>query len=236
VADAFSFLVSLSSYIMETFESRSKLEMTMTVETTPGGNEGFSGVVLCGGHSTRMGTDKAFLRVGSELLIERQLRCLREAGAAELMISASRKGGYSRFGARLVHDEPPGTGPLAGLTSALRAASFPRLLVLAVDLPAMTAAMLGKIISLCHKDVACVPVDDDGRFQPLAAAYPKAILPLAERQLYAGKCSMREFVTAAVTEGLIRYLEVLPEEQIHFTNWNRPDDWTDLSLGTRSAG
>ena len=190
--------------------------------------DGFSAVVLVGGRSTRMCTDKALLRVDGELLIERQLRCLREAGAGELLISANRSGEYSRFGATVIPDEHADAGPLGGLAAALRAASFQRLLVLAVDLPAMTAAMLGKIISLCSENFACVPVDDSG-FQPLAAAYHKALLPLAQRQLNAGKYSMRDFVTVAVAEGLVHYLQVLPDEQIQFTNWNRPGEWTELS-------
>src|SRR5271170_3122087 len=132
-----------------------------------------SGAVLAGGRSTRMGVDKAFLRVGRELLIERQLRCLRAAGAGELLISGRNGVDYSSFGARGVYDQHADAGPLAGVAAVLQASSCPQVFVLAVDLPAMTSAMVRKIISRCGDNSGCVPVDDDG-IQPLAAVYPKA--------------------------------------------------------------
>ena len=50
---------------------------------------GFSGVVLAGGKSSRMGRDKATLFVAGETLLARQLRLLAEAGGAELLVSAA---------------------------------------------------------------------------------------------------------------------------------------------------
>jgi hypothetical protein len=54
-----------------------------------------------------MGTDKALLRVADDLLIERQLRCLPESGAAELPISERPEVSYSCFVASIVHDRLP---------------------------------------------------------------------------------------------------------------------------------
>jgi molybdopterin-guanine dinucleotide biosynthesis protein A len=184
----------------------------------------FTGAVLAGGNSTRMGTDKAFLRVGNELLLERQLRLLREAGATELLISGRTNVDYSGFDCRVVYDEEPEAGPLAGIAAVLQAASPALVMVLAVDLPAMTATMLHKILSYCEADTGCVPFHEDG-FEPLAAAYPKAALPLAARLLATRSLSMQTFVRGAVAEGLLRQLPVHPSERVYFGNWNRPGDW-----------
>lgn len=188
----------------------------------------FSGAVFAGGASTRMGTDKAFLRLGDELLIERQLRCLREAGASQLLISGRAGVDYSRFGLTVVHDERPDSGPLAGLASVLKTAVFEKTLVLAVDMPAMTSAMLNKIALLCEDNMGCVPVDDRG-FEPLVAAYSRQQLPLAEELLAKGRYSMQEFVKEAVSRGLTRTLQLQPEEQPNFINCNEPSDWGDFS-------
>jgi molybdopterin-guanine dinucleotide biosynthesis protein A len=188
----------------------------------------FSAAVFAGGASTRMGTDKAFLRLGDELLIERQLRCLREAGAAQVLISGRAGVDYSRFGLTLVHDERPDCGPLAGLAAILKSTPFQKTLILAVDMPAMTPAMLKKIVSRCEDDLGCVPVDDRG-FEPLAAVYPKQLLPLAEELLAAGRYSMQEFVMEAVERGLVRALQLEPAEQLFFINCNRPSDCADFS-------
>jgi molybdopterin-guanine dinucleotide biosynthesis protein A len=188
----------------------------------------FSAAVFAGGASTRIGTDKAFLRLGDELLIERQLRCLREAGAAEVLISGRAGVDYSRFDLNIVHDKVLDAGPLAGLAAVLKAATFKKTLILAVDMPAMSAAMLRKIALLCEDDMGCVPVHDLG-FQPLAAAYSRQLLPLADEFLAARKYSMQGFVMEAVARGLVRALPLEPEEQPNFINCNGPSDWADFS-------
>jgi molybdopterin-guanine dinucleotide biosynthesis protein A len=194
----------------------------------------FSAAVFAGGASTRMGTDKAFLRIGDELLIERQLRCLREAGAAQMLISGRVGVDYSRFGLTVVHDERPDCGPLAGLAAILKSTRFQKTLVLAVDMPAMTPAMLKKIVTLCGDDPGCVPLDDRG-FEPLAAAYSKQLLPLTEELLATGRYSMQEFVMEAVERGLVRALRLEPEEQLRFINCNRPSEWAAFSSQHRPS-
>src|SRR5271163_1598920 len=186
----------------------------------------FSAAVFAGGASTRMGTDKAFLPFGGELLIERQLRCLQEAGAAEVLISGRVGTDYSRFGLTVVHDERPDCGPLAGVAAILKAATFEKTLVLAVDMPGITPAILRKIV-LCGDELGCVPVDDRG-FEPLAAAYSKQILPLAEELLAVGRYSMQEFVKEAKERGLVLTLQIELEERLHFINCNRQSDWADF--------
>ena len=184
----------------------------------------FTGAVLAGGRSLRMGTDKAFLRADGGLLIERQLRCLQECGASEILISGRAEVDYSALQQRVVYDEHPGLGPLAGLSTLMKASLFPHLLVLAIDLPEMTSTFLKKIITGCKANTGCVPVDQSG-FQPLAAVYPISIRPIIERRLNEGLYSMRAFVDEALTLGTLTPLPVNPQDQDCFVNWNRPDDW-----------
>lgn len=189
----------------------------------------YSGVVLAGGRSTRMGTDKAFLRIGNELLIERQLRCLHEARAAELLISGRADVDYSRFGAKVLRDAPGHEGPLAGVAAALKASSSGLVFVLAVDMPAVTSAMIATILSRCDQASGCVPIDRQG-FQPLCAAYPKGLLRVAEHLLRMGENSMHEFVGKAIDEGLLCTLKVEPPDYGCFANANLPDEWTGIAM------
>jgi molybdopterin-guanine dinucleotide biosynthesis protein A len=188
----------------------------------------FSAAVLAGGLSTRMGTDKAFLRVGNDLLIERQLRCLRESGAAELLISGRAEVDYSHFAAMVIRDEFPQAGPLAGVAAALKASSSRLVFVLAVDMPGMTPAMIGKILSRCQNDAGCVPFDRNG-FQPLGAAFPISLLPLAEHLLRTGRYSMQQFVAQAIREGSVQALQLEQAEHVCFTNINLPHEWAGVS-------
>ncbi len=184
----------------------------------------FTGAVLAGGRSLRMGTDKAFLRTKGELLIVRQIRCLKECGASEILISGHAGADYSALGPKIVYDECPGLGPLAAISTLMKVASFSHLLVLAVDLPELTSAYLKEILAGCEENVGCVPVDQSG-FQPLAAVYPISLRPVIQRRLQEGHYSMRAFVSEAVSQGMERTIPVAPQDERLFVNWNRPSDW-----------
>ena len=184
----------------------------------------FSAGVLAGGRSTRMGTDKSFLRVGGELLIERQLRYLREVGAVELLISGRGGVDYSSLRADVIYDQQADSGPLAGLAALLKASSCSMMLILAVDMPGILPVMLNKILSRCTDNLGCVPVDDHG-LQPLAAAYPTIAYSLAERCLRNGELSVQAFANQAFEQGLVQSLRIELSERIYFTNWNQPSDW-----------
>lgn len=193
------------------------------------GTQKFSGVVLAGGRSTRMAKDKAFLELGGELLLARQIRLLREAGVAEVLISVRADRGYFGFDAKVVYDACPGLGPLGGLVASLKAASHPMLLVLAVDMPAMTAEILQKLISYCPGDLGCVPIGS-GRLQPLAALYPRQMLALASSHLERDERSLQSLVRAGVANGFLRLMEIDTSDATHFGNWNRPEDLANLSI------
>src|SRR5258706_11754457 len=102
----------------------------------------FSAVILAGGRSSRMGRDKAWLEVGGQTLLARQIGLVREMGATEIFISGRADADYSAFRCPILQDKFLGAGPLAGIERALDAAQSPLLLVLAVDLPEMKAECL----------------------------------------------------------------------------------------------
>src|SRR5450755_2580773 len=97
----------------------------------------------------------------------------------------------------------PSVGPLSGVAAALRECTTSHLLVLAIDLPRMTAAFLQSLVDLRSENCGAVP-KRSGFFEPLAAIYPgKNCRALADRQLLAGKLTMQGFVSAAFQENLI---------------------------------
>ena len=90
----------------------------------------FSAVILAGGKSARMGRDKAFVEIGGQTLLARQLALARAAGAREVFISGRADVDYSAFDYRVLLDDFPAAGPLAGIECALAASTLPLLLVL----------------------------------------------------------------------------------------------------------
>lgn len=88
----------------------------------------FTGVVLAGGRSRRMGRDKAALPWGDGTLLDRMIGLLRGAGARRVVVSGDRPG-YDA-----VPDTTPDRGPVGGLLSILSQVDGP-LVVVPVDLP-----------------------------------------------------------------------------------------------------
>ncbi len=174
-----------------------------------------SAVILAGGRSVRMGRDKALLRINGETLLARTTRLAREAGAAPVYISG-REGVPGAL-----PDRHPGHGPLEGVATALETAPPGRVLVLAVDLPALDAPFLHWLLELGGGVVPQLP----GGLEPLAAIYPTGAAALARDLLARGRRSARAFAEAACRAGWCAAVPVPPALAPCLTNWNHPADW-----------
>ncbi|HZF01731.1 MAG TPA: molybdenum cofactor guanylyltransferase [Methylomirabilota bacterium] len=183
----------------------------------------FSAVILAGGKSSRMGCDKAFLKIGGQTLLARQIQLAREAGAAEIFISGCPGTNYSAFERRVLLDKFPDAGPLTGIESALDAATTSSLLVLAIDLPEMTAEFLQRLAGGCSETCGVIP-KLSGHIEPLVAIYPKSTHALAMAQLENGCFAVKDFAGQCVRSGLARFVEPPASEAIYFANWNLPAD------------
>ncbi len=195
----------------------------------------FTAMLLAGGRSSRMGTDKARLVFRGEPLWRRQLATLVALGPKEILISAGSGGAFEESGCRVVPDLVRGAGPLAGVAACAAAMASEWLLVLAVDMPAMNAAFLERILSRAAAEGrGVVPLSQD-RFQPLAAIYPRWIGPLAIRLLEQGQYSMQHFVRSAIAEGFAAPFDLPDAELAHFANINTPSDLDAALAGERAV-
>lgn len=174
-----------------------------------------------------MGRDKAGIVVGGQPLWERQLGILRRLGPAELLISGQPDGPYAEAGVEIVPDLTPGCGPLSGLEASFRRAAQSLVLVLAIDLPAMTAEFLSRLLSLAGAGEGVIP-RLDGRFEPLAAIYPRSSLPIVQERLRGGDLSMQGFVHEALARRLATPWELSPADADCFLNVNTPADLEGL--------
>lgn len=191
-------------------------------DPVPIANPNFAAVLLAGGRSTRMGRDKGALVIDGLPLWQRQLATLRALGPRELFISGRRDGPYAGAGIEIIEDLIPGLGPLGGIAAALRRAESSLVLVLAIDLPAMTADFLA---SLLDDDQPTIPQNAD-YFEPLAAVYPRSALPIAEELLREEDRSMQRFVRRLIENDLARARVLLPVESPLFHNLNERHDLT----------
>lgn len=89
----------------------------------------FTGIVLAGGRSSRMGRDKATLPWAGGTLLDHMIATLRRAGATRVLVSGDRPAHDG------IPDAWPGRGPVAGIASALARCADGVALVVPVDLP-----------------------------------------------------------------------------------------------------
>jgi molybdopterin-guanine dinucleotide biosynthesis protein A len=187
---------------------------------------GFDAVLLAGGRSVRMGRDKALLpHPGSgHPLVLHQLKTLRAAGATEVFLSVRAGTDYPSVPAdvRRLHDD--GTrGPIAGIAAALAVCTRPRLLVLAVDLPGVTPALLRDWLARSPTEHGFVPLGR-GVTEPLCALYPRTALPFFETALNAERFALRGVVEELRATGLMHPIGLKPVEATALANWNSPAD------------
>jgi molybdopterin-guanine dinucleotide biosynthesis protein A len=137
-----------------------------------------AGFILAGGASSRMGRDKGLLDFGGVPLILHTARLMQPL-VAEVTIVGS-PGRYTKLGLRAIADnaqtqdgpDRPGRGPLAGIAAALYATRSPWNLIVACDLPYLSAKWLDWLLSRARgsRCEAVIPRTDHG-IEPLAAVY-----------------------------------------------------------------
>ena len=120
---------------------------------------GVTAFVLAGGKSSRMGSDKAFLRLGDETLLSQALK-LASAVVSEVWIVGDAKK-FAAFG-RVVEDVYRERGPLGGIHAALSSSTTELNLMLAVDLPFVTPEFLQYLLLRARESGAMVTVPRAG--------------------------------------------------------------------------
>ena len=140
---------------------------------------GVVGIILAGGESTRMGTDKALFEMNGRTMAEwvADAMCVFETAG----IVGRRRG---LAGLDAIPDlRSAGTGPLSGLHTALSAFGRP-LVVVAVDQPLVRSETLLRLAGLAAEGETAICIDD--RPQVTCASYTPACLEEATRQLRSG--------------------------------------------------
>lgn len=171
-----------------------------------GSKYAWTGVLLAGGKSTRMGRDRALQKVDGKPLLLHGIEGLRPHVREVLVVGDPRK--YGRIWPEVLPEEIPGMGPLGGIVTAMGAARFDRLLVVAVDVPGVGAALLERLTRELPEE-ADVLVPRHGELtEPLVAAFHRRCLPVLMGRLMKGLLSVHDALEGA----RVAYLDIGPGE------------------------
>jgi molybdopterin-guanine dinucleotide biosynthesis protein A len=158
-----------------------------------------SALILAGGKATRFGgIAKHELIVEGQTIFDRQVSVLKQR-VAEILVSSPR----DMPGYKTVRDAVPDVGPLAGIAAGLAACATPWLLVVAGDMPHITAALIDRMIERAHASVDphaadsvdAVAIRANGLPEPLLAILHTRALPIVERRIARGDFKASRLLT-----------------------------------------
>jgi len=146
------------------------------------------GVLLAGGANVRFGgRPKGLEPLGAIRMADHVLVAL-DAVCDEVVVGANADDAAQWFpGRRIVRDPAPGLGALGALESALHASHASTIVVCAWDMPCVTTGVLEALATVVDNGASCaLPRHDDGRLEPLCAAYASRLAPEVTQMLDAG--------------------------------------------------
>ncbi len=117
------------------------------------------------------GGDKTAMAIGGTSLLDCALAAV--AGASQTIVVGSARPTIREV--QWVREDPPGGGPAAALACGLGLVTAPVVMVLAGDLPFVTAETVGRLLA-ASADSGAVMVDDEGRLQWLLSCWPAEML------------------------------------------------------------
>lgn len=188
-------------------------------------------IVLCGGQSRRMGHDKATLPFGSELMLQRVVRIVREVVNYEsIVVVAAQHQAIPELPASVIiaRDEHPDCGPLEGLSAGLRSLpeSVEAIYLTSCDVPLLKSDFIQEMFNRLGESDIAVPYD--GQFQhPLAAVYRTRVFPILQALLADGLLKVTLLLDRVTTNRVpVESLRTSDPLLSSLLNCNQPEDYT----------
>lgn len=175
-----------------------------------------SGMILTGGSSSRMGSDKALLAFGETIFVRQIAASLSEV-LSSVSIVSDQSDRHTRLGIPVIHDRYQKCGPLGGIHAALDASVTPYAVIVACDTPFLTPRLIRHLLDTAQPETITICNDDTGP-HPLTGVYPVSVLPALRTALDAGVRRVMEFL-----DGTGYRAVNVPEPENTLHNINTPE-------------
>jgi len=185
---------------------------------------GVSGVILAGGKSSRMGSNKALLPYKGGRFIEAIHRQLSEI-FEEVLLVTNNPEQYEFLPCRKVADLFPGAGALAGIHSGLYHSGNQAVFAVACDMPYLNNDLVRHLAAQADKDAVIIPEGPAG-LEPLHAVYGKECLAAIEETITSGeKRVMSFFDRVKIIKIDAEQISDFDPSFSSFSNINTPDEY-----------
>lgn len=183
-------------------------------------HENITGVVMAGGQSSRMGSDKGLILFQGKPMVNYGIQLL-SSFFNEVIISTNNPV-YSKFDKELIADRHKGIGPLGGIYSVMTSVINDYIFVLSCDMPFVQRNTIETLL-FNFKEYECSIARSNNRIQPLCAIYSRTLLAEIERRISDKNYKMYDLILSSNT----RFVEFDDEKE--FMNINSKEDLNTLS-------
>ncbi len=194
-----------------------------------------TGIILSGGKSTRMGTNKSLLKLGGQTVIERIVNLMKQL-FSRVVLSTNNFDEYSFLDLEKFEDIHTGVGPIGGIHSGLFHSKTEKNFIISCDIPLMTIDVIEYLLEYIT-DRPITIAKADGYVQQLCGVYSKSLLNEIEKIISQSemeirnseqkkrKCSVLKLVETANAEIIDVEKEYAYYKPETFFNMNRPDEY-----------
>jgi len=176
------------------------------------------GVILAGGRSSRMGTDKARLKLGESTLSGLLVSIIRPY-CDDIVISVAKGKKSPVENIAVIEDVTDGMGPLMGIYSALQNSSHRICLITACDIPYIHPLLIRKMLSFTDEYDVVVPSFNEGRVEPLMGIYTRNCLMAISEMLNNNKLRVSDLFAICKTKRIFDF------NGQWYANLNTPDEY-----------
>lgn len=182
-------------------------------------------ILLAGGKSSRMGTDKGIVEINGVKMIESIILAVKPV-VNEIIIIANNDH-YDYLGYSVYNDLIKESGPLAGIYTGLFYSNTETNLVISCDVPFVNEGLLSYIVDNAGQCEVAVPVHN-GKTEPLCAIYSKKCLDNFKNLIINKELKMHNVLNYFLTKQIFISEKLSFYNSKLFTNVNSLDELSKL--------
>jgi len=151
-----------------------------------------TGIILAGGKSSRIGTDKALLKFQGQTFIQTIYDNIKEL-CSEVIISSNNPE-VKISEAKIVADKIENIGPAGGIFSALSASETEKNMIVSVDTPFIPTALFEFLIKHNTDDTDVLIISEGTKLHPLIGMYSKKFKQILSKEIKKGNYKIRDII------------------------------------------
>ncbi|MCK8520973.1 molybdenum cofactor guanylyltransferase [Aquimarina sp. D1M17] len=184
-----------------------------------------TGIILAGGKSSRMGTDKGLLFFNEKMFIQHIIDSITPLVSEILIVSENTE--YDQLGYKRVEDSIKNSGPIGGIHAGLSSSEREYNLILSCDVPLITSKLLKRLLTKENSVFDIVQFEANGNTIPLIALFKRQCLKKCQELLDQGEKRLRKLVLELRT----KTISLPKEEHILVSNINTMKDLNEIKNG-----